>query len=182
MTILVAYASSYGSTQEMARGLASDLKITGYAVDLSPVEEVTTLQPYQAVILGTPIHCGLWAKPMQQFLYRTRHDIATKPLYAWITCMRVLEDAGYEHAQRYYVTPELRSLPSVRSIEVFAGRVVPSELTWQDASMVQKRYDGEQTITVLRGDYREWTRFHEWAQTIVTDLKSINITPCAQDA
>jgi menaquinone-dependent protoporphyrinogen IX oxidase len=142
MTLLVAYASAYGSTHEMARRLTADLQHAGHMVDLRPVEEIQTLAPYQAVVIGTPIHCGLWARPMHQFLYRLRHELPSQPLYVWITCMRILEPAGYEHAQKYYVTPELRAMPSVRSIEVFAGRVVPTELSWQEYYDLYHRYDG----------------------------------------
>ena len=91
--------------------------------------------------------------------------------------MRVLEPAGYEHAHKYYVTPELRSLPNVRRIEIFAGKVVPTELSWQEASALHKRYDGEQSITYLKGDYREWTRFRDWAQSIAVDLETLSIVP-----
>jgi menaquinone-dependent protoporphyrinogen IX oxidase len=112
---------------------------------------------------------------MQQFLYPMRYELSTHPLYVWITCMRVLEPAGYEHAQKYYVTPELRSLPSVRSIEVFAGKVMPHELSWQESDKLNHRYDGEHAVRALKGDYREWDRFHQWARTIETDLQSLNI-------
>jgi menaquinone-dependent protoporphyrinogen oxidase len=70
MTLLVTYASSYGSTQEMALTLADDLQAAGHKVDVRPVEEVTILDSYAAVIMGTPIHCGLLSRPMHQFLYK----------------------------------------------------------------------------------------------------------------
>jgi menaquinone-dependent protoporphyrinogen oxidase len=179
MTLLITYASSYGSTYEMARRLATQLQDEGHAIELCPVEDVHTLQAYEAVIVGSPIHCGLWARPMHQFLYRVRNELQTRPLYVWITCMRILEPEGYEHAQKYYVTPELRAVPSVRSIEVFAGRVVPSELSWQEYYDLYHRYDGEQTITYLKGDYREWARFREWGESIAVDLKSLSIMPAS---
>lgn len=178
MTLLIAYASSYGSTQEMAQQLASDLMQAGHAVDLRPIEEVTTLQPYEAVILGTPIHCGLWARPMQQFLHHMSAELPTRPLYVWITCMRVLEPDGYAHAQKYYVTPELRALPSVRSIEIFAGKVVPHELSWQECQKLNRRYDGEHGIKSLRGDYRNWDRFYTWTQSIAADLATLRPLSC----
>jgi len=175
MTLLVAYASLYGSTQEMAQTLTTFLRGAGHTVQLSPIDEFISPESYDAIILGSPIHCGLWARPMHQFLYQMRSRLQTQPLYAWITCMRVLEEGGYAHAQKYYVTPEIREIASLRSMEVFAGRIVPASLSWEDYSDLSRRYDGSHEILHHQGDYRDWTRFRAWSEFIVQDLKTLKI-------
>jgi len=177
MTLLVAYASLYGSTQEMAQTLTTILREAGYPTQLSPIEDVTALESYAAVILGSPIHCGLWAKPMQQFFYQKRQELQKRPLYTWITCMRVLENGGYDHAQKYYITSDIRKLATIRSIEVFAGRILPSKLSWEDYTDLHQRYDGNQEIVYQQGDHREWARFRAWGEFILKDLKTQAILP-----
>jgi menaquinone-dependent protoporphyrinogen oxidase len=177
MTLLVSYSSLYGSTQEMAQTLATFLRDVGYETQLCPIEDVTSLTPYTAIILGSPIHCGLWARPMHQFLYQMRSELRDHPVYTWITCLRVLEEDGYVHAQKYYVTPEIRELPLIRSIEVFAGRIVPTQLAWSEYYDFQHRYDGSHEVIYKQGDYRDWARFCDWARFIVSDLQTLSINP-----
>ena len=49
--ILMAYASKYGSTQEVAEAIAATLGERGLSVDLQPLRKVRTLAGYGAVVL-----------------------------------------------------------------------------------------------------------------------------------
>ena len=60
--VLVAYASKYGSTQEVAEAIAATLRESDLAVDLEPMKEVKTLNEYTAVVLGAPIYMLHWHK------------------------------------------------------------------------------------------------------------------------
>ena len=47
-SILVGYATRYGSTQEVAEAIAATLREDGTAVDCRPLKEVKTLEGYTA--------------------------------------------------------------------------------------------------------------------------------------
>ena len=51
-SVLVAYASRYGSTQEVAEAVAATLRECELEVDSQPMREVRTLERYSAVVLG----------------------------------------------------------------------------------------------------------------------------------
>jgi menaquinone-dependent protoporphyrinogen oxidase len=174
MTLLVTYASAHGSTQEMAQHLAAQLQLSGFAIDLKPVDEVKTLENYTAVILGSPIHCGLWMPNMHMWVSHQRSSLAQIPVYAWITCVRVLEPDGYAHVRTHYIPADFRALPTLRSMEIFPGRIIPPQLTWQEKNDLYVRYDGHFNITYAQGDYRDWPRFEEWEQWIAADLHTLN--------
>jgi len=54
--VLVAYASKYGSTQEVAEKIAATLRENDLLVDLKPIREVKPLEEYTAIVLGAPLY------------------------------------------------------------------------------------------------------------------------------
>ena len=65
--VLVAYASSYGSTKEIAEVISETLRSQGLAVDLRPIRKVQTLEGYSAVVLGAPLYMFHWHKDARHF-------------------------------------------------------------------------------------------------------------------
>lgn len=78
--ILVAYASSYGSTQEVAQSVADTLRGAGFSVDLQPAKKVRSLSGYNAVILGAPLYMFHWHADAKRFLARHQQVLANLPL------------------------------------------------------------------------------------------------------
>src|SRR5512144_865691 len=74
-TILVTYASSYGSTHEVAEDIAATLRAQGVEVDLRPVREVRVLTGYSAVVLGAPLYMFHWHKEAHRFVARFQRDL-----------------------------------------------------------------------------------------------------------
>ncbi|GAI87930.1 unnamed protein product, partial [marine sediment metagenome] len=74
--ILVAYASSYGSTQEIAEVISKTLRSQGLVVDLQPIRNVRTLEGYSAVVLGAPLYMFHWHKDARHFLSQHRKILA----------------------------------------------------------------------------------------------------------
>jgi menaquinone-dependent protoporphyrinogen oxidase len=54
--ILVAYASTHGSTQEVAQVIATTLRESGLTVDIQPARAVRSLAGCSAVVLGAPLY------------------------------------------------------------------------------------------------------------------------------
>ncbi len=71
-SVLVGYATRYGSTQEVAEAVAETLGECGFAVDIQPLREVRTLAGYQAIVLGAPLFMFHWHKEALSFLSRHR--------------------------------------------------------------------------------------------------------------
>ncbi len=71
--VLVAYYSMGGHTTSMAEAVARGVEtVGGVTVKLLPVDEVTVddLLEADAVIVGSPVHSGNLAVPVQQFINR----------------------------------------------------------------------------------------------------------------
>ena len=56
--ILVAYASKYGSTTEIANKIGEVLTQAGHQVDVLSADQVKGLSAYQAIVLGSAVYYG----------------------------------------------------------------------------------------------------------------------------
>ena len=79
-SVLVAYASRYGSTQEVAEAVAATLRERELEVDSQPMREVRTLERYSAVVLGTAIYIFRLHKDARRFLSRYRAALTERPV------------------------------------------------------------------------------------------------------
>ena len=82
MTVLVAYASKRGSTAEIAETIAATLRRSGLVVGLEPAEEVDSLEPYDAVVLGSAVYMKRWRGDARHFL--RKHRKALRQLPFWV--------------------------------------------------------------------------------------------------
>ena len=79
-SVLVGYATQYGSTQEVAEAIAETLRESGLEVDLQPARDVRDLAEYTGVVLGAPLMAGRWHKDAQCLLSRHREALAEMPV------------------------------------------------------------------------------------------------------
>ena len=73
-SVLLAYATRFGSTQEVAESVAASLREAGLKVDLRLMREVESLDQYEAVVLGAAIYNTKWHADAHQFL--SQHQAA----------------------------------------------------------------------------------------------------------
>jgi menaquinone-dependent protoporphyrinogen oxidase len=78
-TVLVAYATRYGSTQEVAEAVAASLREGGAQVDIQPLKAVKALTGYSAVVMGAPLQMFRWHKDALAFLGRHREALSRLP-------------------------------------------------------------------------------------------------------
>ena len=71
MPLLVVYASRHGATAEIAARIATRLVDSGASVDLRLVDEVETLDAYDAVVLGAPVYDQSWPPEANAFVAET---------------------------------------------------------------------------------------------------------------
>src|SRR5512137_2455846 len=84
-TVLVAYATRYGSTQEVAEAIAEALKSAGLVIDIQPIRDVHSLDNYAAIILGAPLFMFQWHKDALSFLSKYESILAQKPVVVFAT-------------------------------------------------------------------------------------------------
>lgn len=170
MNILMVYHSYRGSSAEIAQRLADVLKDRGHDVALHPVSEQPDVTRYDAVVMGAPIHTGMWSTPMTLYLRKICRKITNMPVYCWFTSIRIIEPDGLDHALTNYLPTEINYLSNLRDIKGFAGKLMMNELDWEARWMLYVRYDGRQMLERLQGDFRDWKDIQQWGHWVADDL------------
>jgi menaquinone-dependent protoporphyrinogen oxidase len=181
MKVLVGYASVHGSTREIAEFMAELLLQQNMKVVVAPVSKIASLEGFHAVVLGTPIHGGMWLPEMVGFINKQRIALKPLPLYMFATCVRVVEKGGYEHAMEHYMRKTLTPSLNFRDYEVFAGRIQPEDMDSDQHWTLSRRYDGKINTSHLSADYRNWEVITRWTLRITDDLHVLNGTKSTYD-
>ena len=80
--ILVAYVSPRGSTAEIAQAVGRELQSAGHGVDVVEMKSVSSLEGYNAVVIGGPF-MGKVVGDVGKFIGRNRDALAKLPLAAF---------------------------------------------------------------------------------------------------
>lgn len=157
-TVLVAVSSRHGSTDELARKIAATIAEHGLAVDVRPMDEVDTVFPYEALVLGSAVYMGRWLRDAREFVDLHRDGILTRP--TWLFSSGPIGDsAGAEP----FDAEALVRKTGARDHHLFGGRLVKSSL-----NLRERAFAG--LLHVPEGDYREWAAAAAWATAIARTL------------
>ena len=177
--ILVTYASRTGSTAEVAQAIGDVLKSPSVAaehmpqtaesaqaiVDVLPMEEVSDLTIYQAVVAGSAIRKSRWLPEAIYFMREHQATLRHIPFAMFTVCITLARSntEQYRSAVRGWVAP-IRELVRPRSEGFFAGLLDFSKLpiNW-DTLMLRLMV----TLRVFpRGDHRDWNAVRAWAESL----------------
>lgn len=127
--ILVAYATKYGSTREVAGVVAARLRDEQLEVELAEARDVTDLTEYCGVVLGGALYAGRLHREAREFLARHRNALAVLPVAVFALGPMTLEPADLASA-RAQLAKALEKTPDVRPYEVavFGGAIKPKTL------------------------------------------------------
>ena len=128
-TILVAYASTTGSTIGVAEAIGKTLAESGAQVDVLPMQQVKDLSPYRAVVAGSAIHGQKWLPEAMQFMREHRSELVRKPFAAFMVCITLsMANADqYRAGLKNWMSP-VRKLVNPVSEGYFAGALDFSRL------------------------------------------------------
>jgi menaquinone-dependent protoporphyrinogen oxidase len=158
--ILVAYASKYGSTRELAETLGEVLADEGLAVEVRPAIEVRSLASYGAVVLGSGLYAATWLRDANVFIRANRRALAMRPL--WLFSSGPL-DRSAELAE-IPMTPHVHQVLGdleIRGHRTFGGRLLADTPEVRAGLMAATRI----------GDFRDFERVRAWGREIAAALR-----------
>ena len=166
--ILIAYATRAGSTFDVAEAIRQSLAEHGAQVEMRPVKEISSLEPYRAVILGSAIRAGSWLPEAVEFVKLHKSELENLPLVYFLVCATMREDTPKHHDQVLAYLKPVRAMIEPLEIGLFAGKLDANKLGLF-AKMLVKVMHSEQ------GDWRDWEAIHEWAGKIYNRLEPKSI-------
>jgi len=164
---LVAYATRYGSTQEVAEAVAATLRERGLAVDIQPMRNVQALDQYRAIVLGAPLYMFHWHRDALHFLARHREALMQRPVAIFALGPFYTEEKEFQGA-REQLDKELAKFPwlTPRAITIFGGKFDPQQLTFP--------YNLIPALgNMPTSDVRDWTAFRAWANELTVEFQPV---------
>jgi menaquinone-dependent protoporphyrinogen oxidase len=158
--ILIAYASKYGSTREVAERIAQRLQKSGKQAEVKHVGQIADLGKPEAVIVGSALYHGRWLPEATQFLRANAAALSHIP--TWLFSVgplgtKVDEEQPIELA-------EFRAKIGHRHHDVFHGALDHSKLDHSDR-MTMKAAGAPQ------GDFRDWDTIAAWVDDMAKSVK-----------
>lgn len=163
--VLVAYASKYGSTQEVAEAIAETLRENNLIVDLEPTRKVKSLEEYAAVVLGAPLYMVHWHKDAHKFLSWHREALTKLPVAVF--ALGPLNDEEEEWKEvRAQFDKELAKFSWLRPVdsEIFGGKFDPEKLHFPDNLIA--RLPASPLHNMPASDIRDWKAIRAWASSL----------------
>jgi menaquinone-dependent protoporphyrinogen oxidase len=169
-SILVTYASSYGSTQEVAEDIAATLRAQGVDVDLRPIREVRTLTGYSAVVLGAPLYMFHWHKDAHHFLEKFQRDLVNGLPVAIFAGGPIEDSVEQWQDRRKDLDQELAKHPWLTpvAVQLIGGKFDPAKLRFPYSLLPALR-------KMPACDLRDWEAIRAWAGALPEKFQSVAV-------
>ena len=169
--ILVTFASRAGSTAGVAEAIGKTLAECGAQVEVLPMQDITDLAPYRAVVAGSAIQAAQWLPEAMQFMQTHQAALSQKPFAAFLVCMTLAMPKADQYRQFVadFMKP-VRALVKPVSEGLFAGALDIGKIpSFRD----RLKFRLSVALGVWKaGDHRDWAVIRAWA----ADLKPILLT------
>ena len=156
---LIAYASKCGSTGEVAEAIAKVLCDLGTDVDVRLAEEISSLDGYNRVIIGSAIRMGRWLPDAKNFVEAQQARLAELPTMIFSVHLSNLGDDEAARAARAAYTAPVHELIMPQAEAFFAGKMDMARLDFLSRMIIKAMKSPEE-------DKRDWDAIHAWAQDV----------------
>ncbi|MEU0133039.1 flavodoxin domain-containing protein [Streptomyces sp. NPDC006296] len=159
---LVAYATTHGSTAELARCVARTLRDQGLEAEALPAAQVTDVDAYDVVVIGSALSLGRWHRDARRLVRRHREALRRRAVWAFSSGPL---DSTASDRDIPPVPSARRALDKVhaRGHVTFGGRLEPGA-TGRLARMILDEGRG--------GDFRDWDAVASWARDIAAEAEA----------
>lgn len=167
---LVVYSTKYGSTREVAEAVAESL-----SADTADAEQSPSLDPYDVVVLGSPIYAGDYMSSMVEFIRANEAALKTCRIAAFITAAADMEwDPGLtgdEDELLYTQQDYAEGLAKLAGGQLlgargFGGRLDPEQLDDYDRKMLSWFYRHLMNERLQGFDLIDLDKVRQWAEEI----------------
>ncbi len=167
--ILVAYASKYGATAEIAQRVGEVLRDYGLITNVIPADQVDALDSYRAVVLGSAVYAGQWRKEAVSLLEQNEQLLTARPV--WFFSSGPTGEGDASALMNGWLFPEAQ--------QPIADRIRPRGIAFFHGAIDIKKLGFAERLIVKGlkapvGDFRDWDAIAAWATEIGKQLKREN--------
>jgi menaquinone-dependent protoporphyrinogen oxidase len=162
MRVLVTAASRHRGTLEIAEAIASGLSDRGIVSVAVPVERVTTLDGYRAVVLGSGVYAGRWLGEARHFAQVHASELCVMPV--WLFSSGPLGPVDHPIPPGTPAdVPVLMRLTRALRHRTFGGRIEMRSLHFAERAAAR-------VIHAPEGDSRDWDAVDGFAGEIADEI------------
>jgi len=161
MKVLVAAATKYGATGEIAQAIGDVLREHGLDTTVVAPEQAGTVGDYDAAVLGSAVYAGHWLKPARELVARSGDALAARPV--WLFSSGPV-GAPPKPEEDPVDVAEILAATKAREHRVFAGKLVKKQLSFPEKAIAL-------ALRVPEGDFRDWAEIRDWAAGIADALR-----------
>jgi menaquinone-dependent protoporphyrinogen oxidase len=163
--VLVAYATKYGATAEIATKIGEVLQAAGLPTDVRPADRVDDLNPYRAVVLGSAVYAGQWRKEAVAFLQKNEQALSGRPV--WFFSSGPTGEGDPVELTKGWRFPEglqaVADRVGPRDTALFHGAIDNEELSLPEKLIIK-------ALKAQTEDSRDWDQITAWAGSIAAAL------------
>jgi menaquinone-dependent protoporphyrinogen oxidase len=156
--ILIAYASAFGSTVDVAATIGETLAGNDLAVDVKPIEENPPIDGYQAVVIGSAVQHGNWLPEAVEFVKDNQAALNELPVALFCVHITNLGDDETSRQNRRVFLDAVRPLVAAVDEAYFAGKF--------DRRGAKLMLPGFFARFVPPLDFRKWKKMRAWAERL----------------
>ncbi len=159
-SILVAHASHYGSTREVAEAVAATLREHRLIVDVRPAAEVEDLGQYGGVVIGGGIYIGRWHRDARGFVRVFEEELRRIPVAVF--ALGPVGDRPEDlEASTTQLQRNLKRLPVAPvDVRVFGGAFDPARAMFPLSRMPA-------------ADVRDWNEIRAWSASLAERFEQV---------
>jgi menaquinone-dependent protoporphyrinogen oxidase len=166
MRVLITAATRHDATREIAEAIGAGLAERGIDTETRPIDEVTDLSGYDAVVLGSAVYMGRWLKPARQFVEHNGTALAAIPV--WLFSSGPLGPPEHPVPGEPADITKLVKLTGAREHRVFSGRLERERLGFAERAAVK-------AVHAPEGDCRDWSAIDVFAGEIAAQLAAAHL-------
>jgi menaquinone-dependent protoporphyrinogen oxidase len=160
--VLVTAASKYGATAEIARAVGEVLAARGLEVSVLAPERVTTVDGYDACVIGSAVYAGRWRKEVKDLVERVAEPLRVRPVWLFSSGMASSPPKATGDPSD---AVSIIEAAQPRDHRMFTGRLDRARLGFFERRLMR-------AVKASYGDYRDWSSIRAWAATIADTLQS----------
>lgn len=161
--VLVAYATKYGSTAEVAERIGQILSKQGITVAVSNVKDVRSITDYQAIILGGATRMDKILSDTIKFGRKFANKLQDRQTAFFLTGVTMKEDTAENRAKAHSFLQPLLDIKEPVSVGLFAGKLDYSKIGFVWKAIAAK----DETGFMAEGDFRDWEKIEAWAHELI---------------
>jgi menaquinone-dependent protoporphyrinogen oxidase len=156
-TVLVCYATRYGSTGKIASIIAEELVKAHLEVTLSPLSLVTDPGTSDAVVIGSPLYMGKWLAEARDFVSRFRTKLQARPVVVFTVGYSFRDQMKEDIASGDEALSSVKVFITPAAEGYFAGRVDPDSMNSADREVTR-------LARIIPGDFMSPESVRNWAR------------------